>query len=200
MTQQPPVDRSWAPSCPPDECELISALREGDLEAWGEVYRTYRRAARVAAARVVLDSSVAEDLTQEAFLILPQALRGFRGECRLRAFILSITHNLARHHLRALYRRRRAMVEHAAIPEITVVASPEHLLARRQMGFAIARALATLSPERQTAFLLHEHMGHSAPEAARLTHALETTVRTRVYYARQQLREALANDGYARSA
>jgi DNA-directed RNA polymerase specialized sigma24 family protein len=62
------------------------------------------------------------------------------------------------------------------------------------MGAAISQALATLPTERQRAFLLHDHLGHTAPETARLTRALEATVRTRVHYARQRLREVLSGE------
>jgi RNA polymerase sigma-70 factor (ECF subfamily) len=192
--RQLPVDRTYFGRSLREECEIIAALRAGDTEAWGDVYRKHRKAAQAAATRVVLDQSIAEDLTQEAFLILPQALRGFRGQCSLRTFIVSITHNLARHQLRAQFRRRRALHGYAQIPETRVVFSPEQLLVRRQIGATITRALATLPAERQRAFLLREHLGHTASETARLTRALEPTVRTRVHYARQRLREVLSSE------
>ena len=142
MMRQLPVDRTCLIRPRLDEREVIAALRAGDIDAWGEVYRNHRKAAQSAANRIVLDPNIAEDLTQEAFLILPQALHGFRGDCTLRTFIVSITHNLARHHLRAHFRRRRAMAGYANIPETRVVLSPEQLMVRRQLGVTITRALA----------------------------------------------------------
>ena len=197
MYRELPTDRTRVGPLPQEECDIIAALRAGDSEIWGEVYRTHRKAAHSAANRIIRDSSVAEDLAQETFLILPEALQGFRGDCTLRTFIVSITHNLARHHLRAHFRRHRAIVGYSQVPRIRVAPSPEQHLVRRQLGSEIGRALAKLSTERQTAFLLYEHLGHSASEIARLTRAPAATVRTRVHYARRGLREVLSNSGFA---
>jgi RNA polymerase sigma-70 factor, ECF subfamily len=182
------------------ECEIIAALREGDSETLGEVYRDHREATHAVAARMILDASTAEDITQEAFLILPGALRGFRGGCSLRTFIIAIAVNLARHHERASFRRRHGMARYAKAPEIRAVLSPEQLMLQRQLGAAILQALAKLPTEKQTAFLLCEHFGHSSVEIAHLTRIPAATVRTRVHKARLSLREALSSEGYMISA
>jgi RNA polymerase sigma-70 factor (ECF subfamily) len=179
---------------------LVSALREGDPDALGKVYLEYRKAVRSTLCRMVADRSVADDLTQETFLLLPQAIQTFREGCSLKTFVVSIAMNLGRHHIRTTLRRRRVLSGYAELPELRLAESPEQLLARRQLGSTIVQALSRLSPDKQQTFMLREYHEYSSLETAQMTRAPEATVRTRVHHARRMLREALGHRGYENAA
>jgi RNA polymerase sigma-70 factor (ECF subfamily) len=200
MTRQHAIGRTDLDRPRREDTELVASLCAGDSEALGEVYLVHRKAVHSVIARIVVDRSVADDLTQETFLVLPQALKNFRGGCMLRTFITSIAVNLARHHTRTAIRRRLAITRFTEFPGSSPVFSPEQLLAQRQLGAVISQALSKLSPAKQETFLLREYHEHSSLETAQLTHAPEATVRTRVHHARRMLREALAHQGYESAA
>jgi RNA polymerase sigma-70 factor (ECF subfamily) len=200
MTWQIPSDRTDCGRAQREDAEIITALCAGDTEVLGEVYVAHKKAVLAVITRLVVERSFAEDLAQETFLLLPSALKGFRGGCSLRTFIISIAVNLARHQVRNTIRRRQSMVRYAQLPEMRFVVSPEQSFAHRQLGAAIVRALDRLSPEKRETFLLREYHEHSSLETAELVSAPEATVRTRVHHARKTLRAALVHEGYESAA
>src|SRR5262245_32770545 len=88
--------------------ELVDRLRAGDRAAVEQAYVTHHAAIRAFARRLVGDEATAEDLVHDTFLALPRAIRKFRGESALRAFLIGVAINHARRHIRAAMRRRRA--------------------------------------------------------------------------------------------
>lgn len=200
MAQRPAFGRTALGQTSDDALELVSALREGDPDALEQAYVLYRKAVRGVLCRLVADSSVADDLTQETFLLLPQAIQNFREGCALKTFVVSIAMNLGRHHVRTTLRRRRVLCGYADLPELKLAESPEQLLARRQLGAAIAQALSRLSKDKQQTFILREYHEYSSLETAQMTCSPEATVRTRVHHARRMLREALGHRGYETAA
>lgn len=200
MATLPTPQRTASGQSRRDESEIIQALCSSDPQALGRAYVEHRKAVLGVVSRLCHEPSAAEDLTQETFLLLPQALRGFRGGCSLRTFITSIAVNLARHHTRNQMRRRNALYRYIEAPELRLVPSPEQLLLQRQLGQAISDALAGLSEDKQVTFILRECEEHSSKETAELTRVPEATVRTRVHHARRVLRDSLAHAGYETAA
>jgi RNA polymerase sigma-70 factor (ECF subfamily) len=200
MTRQALTDRTGGERASVLDAELIAALGAGDPSALGTAYLEHKKAVLLATTRLVIDRSIAEDLAQETFMVLPQALKTFRGGCSLRTFVVSIAVNLARHHVRNTIRRRQALHRYAEIPELRVMPSPEQVLLQRQLGQSIVRALRQLSPEKQETFLLREYHEHTSLETAELVNAPEATVRTRVHHARRTLQQVLSQEGYERAA
>jgi RNA polymerase sigma-70 factor (ECF subfamily) len=175
------------------EEDLADRLRRGDPQAVREAYDAHHAAIRAFARRLVPDA--AEDLVQEVFVTLPSAARRFRRESTLRTFLFSIAVNHARHFARAAARRRRLL--RAAEPEPAGAASnPERDAGRRELAEALARALHELPLDQRIAFVLVDVQEKSGPEAAEIVGCPEATIRTRVFHARQKLREALEREGF----
>jgi RNA polymerase sigma-70 factor (ECF subfamily) len=170
--------------------QVIEALRRGDMAALGLVYDEHHEPVRAFARRLLGDASEAEDLVQEKFLALPRAAKGFRGDAPLRAFILGVAANHARHHVRAAARRRAAHAR-SAPEEAPPPSSPEARAERRRLGAALTRALDDLPFEQRVAVVLCEVEERTAKEAAQIVGAPEATIRTRVFHAKKKLREAL---------
>src|SRR4051812_35528156 len=101
----------------PDD-DLITRLRAGDRQAVEQAYVAHQAAIRGFARRLVGDVPTAEDLVHETFVALPRAIRRFRGQGSLRAFLIGIAVNHARRHVRAAMRRRRATERLTAIHEV----------------------------------------------------------------------------------
>jgi RNA polymerase sigma-70 factor (ECF subfamily) len=200
MNRQAFTDRFSDESLRQKDALSIRAISRGVPEALGAAYIEHKKAVLAAITRLLIDRSVAEDLAQETFLLLPQALKNFRGGCSLRTFIVSIGVNLARHHVRNTVRREKSLVKYAQMTGLTKVVSPEQLLLQRQLGKSILRALELLSYEKQETFLLREFHEHSSLETAKMVAVPEATVRTRVHHARRTLQQALSIEGYERAA
>lgn len=174
---------------------LASRIADGEARAVGEAYDAHHGAVRAFARRLVADESVAEDLVHDTFVALPRAASGFRGDSALRTFLLSITVNLARHHVRAATRRRAATLRWGREPR-TPPETPEHVARRIELGRALTRALDELPLDQRVAFVLCEVEERAAREVSEITGAPEATVRTRLFHAKRKLRELLDRGGY----
>src|SRR5438067_6223658 len=96
-----------------DDQALVARVHARDPGALDEVYQRYARAVQSLAFRIVGDSAIAEDVTQEVFLKLwrqPESYNPERGA--LGSWLLSVAHNRAIDVLR----RRKVREEHP-LPE-----------------------------------------------------------------------------------
>jgi len=80
--------------------ELISGFLNGSAEDFEELVRRYEREVYCTALHMVGNREEARDITQEAFLRVLKGLRELKDQMRFRPWLLSITVNLARDHLR----------------------------------------------------------------------------------------------------
>ena len=90
-----------------DDTELLDAARRGETEAYAELYRRYRPAARSAAASLRVPRCEREDVIEEAFANILAALRKGRGPSEsfrpyLVAAVRNITFSRSRAHGRAM--------------------------------------------------------------------------------------------------
>jgi RNA polymerase sigma-70 factor (ECF subfamily) len=170
--------------------ELLARLRSGELAALGDAYDAHHTHVRAFAQRLLGDDSAAEDLVQETFLTLPRVVRRFRGDASLRTFLVSIAVRHASHYLRAAARRRAAMDRAAREPRLDTPA-PDAEAERAQLADVLLRALDALPIDQRVAVVLCEVEGYTSTEAARVVGVPEGTVRTRLFHAKQKLRELL---------
>jgi RNA polymerase sigma-70 factor (ECF subfamily) len=171
------------------EQDLAHRLRAGDRDAVEEAYLAHHTAIRAFARRLVGDQATAEDLVHDTFLALPRAIRRFRGDGSLRAFLIGVAVNHARRHVRSAARRRRAAERLAARDQLspaTIDATEQ--LARKRLADRLSTALDRLSIEQRIAFVLCEAEQRTSVEVAELLGIPEGTVRTRLYHARRKLR------------
>jgi RNA polymerase sigma-70 factor (ECF subfamily) len=174
------------------DSDLVARLRDGDRAAVEEAYVAHHAAIRGFARRLVGDAAAAEDIVHEAFVALPRAIRRFRGESSLRAFLIGVAANHSRRHVRSAMRRRRATERLAAHEELrprTVDATSE--LINRQLANRLWAALDALPIDQRIAFVLCEAEQRTSVEVAEIVGAPEGTVRTRLFHAKRKLREML---------
>lgn len=161
-----------------------------DPSAIDEVYREHHAALRGFARRIVGDHDTAEDLVHDVFVVLPDAIKRFRGESSLRTFLSAIALRRAHKFIRSASRRRNAMTRLAEQP-VQDAPAPDNALARNQMAAILYRALDKLPDDQRTAFILCEIDQMTAGEAGEIAGAPEATMRTRLFHARKKLRALL---------
>lgn len=194
-----PVTAIPMPFSPADEAvddgdQLVARLREGDREAVEQTYLAHHAAIRGFARRLVGDDTSAEDIVHETFLALPRAIRRFRGDGSLRAFLIGVAVNHARRSVRSAMRRRRAterLAEREQLQPQTVHATDE--LMRKQLADQLSAALDRLPIDQRVVFVLCEAEQRTSVEVAQIVGAPEGTVRTRLFHAKRKLRELLGD-------
>jgi RNA polymerase sigma-70 factor (ECF subfamily) len=156
----------------------------------------YQRPVFALLSRLVGRGPHVEDLAQEAFLKAFRALPGFEpaGAARLSTWLLTIATHLA---LDARKRKRIPSVSMddapaaASLSSLASQGTPETEIARRELGQALARAAARLSDDMRAAFLLADVHGFTMKEIALALSIPENTAKTRVFRAREQMRESM---------
>lgn len=172
------------------EGRRVAELRAGDLEALGTLFDLHHASLRTFAMRFLGDAAAAEDLVQDVFLALPDAIARYRGEAPLKSFLVAMAANLSKNHVRAAA-RRRAMIAKAALEPVPQATRPDAELERERLGGMLQRALDELGHEHRVAFVLCEIEERTSPEVAQLLGIPEATVRTRLFHAKKKLRELL---------
>lgn len=126
----------------------------------------------------------AEDLTQQTFLRAWEALPKFRGDSSLSTWLHSIAYHEYTHWLRS---RRES------IPLDELIETPD-LQAEQSLEAVLLRwAIARLDNEHREVFVLHYVQGFSVNEIAQIVGVPRGTVKSRLFFARQKLRELLSD-------
>src|SRR3982751_698472 len=185
---------------PSTDEELVARSMGGDLDSFNQLVLRWERPIYALAYRVIGREEDARDVAQETFLRAFRALKGFKGQAKFSSWLYRITLNLCRDWIR---RERRAPVAQAPegvdiielAGESTPVESIEDLVARREIGRAVARAMAQLPDEQRTAIVLKEYHGLTFQEIADLQGCPLSTVKTRLYQGLSVLRRHLESQG-----
>src|ERR1043165_6686870 len=167
----------------------------GQLDALQELYDRYRVMAYSIALRITADSSLAEDVVQDAFLgVWRNAGRYVEGRGSVKTWLLSIVH----HRAVDAVRRRRPTTE---LPEREDVPPPALTLPDVWNDVAagldrdeIAAAMATLSDVQREAIELAYWGGLTQQEISERTGTPLGTVKSRVRLGLLSLRRALGGE------
>jgi RNA polymerase sigma-70 factor, ECF subfamily len=194
---------------PPDlrertDQEVVALAREGDERAFRELVRRYERPVFSLVFRMVRNRELAEDLSQETFIKVLNAIGTYRPEFKFSSWVFKIANNAAIDHLR---RRELDTLSldgspHAETPEMVEATALQigergesqlDEVANRELGQAIERAIDRLRPEYRSCILLRHVEGRSYEEIAGMLDLPLGTVKTYIHRARNELRIALAD-------
>jgi RNA polymerase sigma-70 factor (ECF subfamily) len=165
------------------QTDLIAAVRAGSPDALGEMFVRYADVLLALAYRLTASRVEAEDVVQDVFVGLPEALRGYEEQGRLEAWLKRVTLRHALMRMRAASRRPES-----PLFEAQEISAAGHDLAMRM---TIDAALARLSEALRTVFVLHEIEGYSHAEIGEALGIRAGTSEVRLFRARAFLRAAL---------
>jgi RNA polymerase sigma-70 factor (ECF subfamily) len=168
----------------PDPRTLARA-REGDLGAFEELVRAYQADVFRFAWHLTRDRTMAEDVTQDAFLRAFRFFKSYRGDSKFSSWLFRITRNCAMDSMR---RQRSLVARHERQGQVGAMFSDP--VARAELD----AALGAVSEEHREPFLLIEVFGLSYQEAADVLGIRVGTVKSRMHRARAALCRALADD------
>jgi RNA polymerase sigma-70 factor (ECF subfamily) len=187
-----------------NDAELIRAAQQGDQAAFEELVRQYDQPVLRLALHLTGSEQEAQDIYQEAFLKVYRNLSSFRFECSFYTWIYRIVSNLCMDYLRRKQVRKEDPSVRTSsegeefdlleqVPDERSGASPEHDLARRELGARIARALTKLSPRERMVFEMKHYQGLKLRTIGEALNTTEETAKNTLFRATQKLRAALAD-------
>lgn len=184
-----------------DEVALVERSRDGDLNAYDELVRRYQERIYGTIYHMTSNHEDANDLAQETFIKAFQALKSFKGGSSFYTWIYRIAVNKTINFLKQRKNRSSMSLndlDFNAENDPDLVALISHKTPRREAGLAelqkkLNEAMGKLSEVHRLVVTLHDVQGVPHEEIARIMDCNIGTVRSRLFYARQQLQGSLAD-------
>jgi len=171
--------------------ELVARHRQGDTDAFGEIYRRHAGRLYGVAYRMVGHAGEAEDLLQEIFLQAHRKLGGFKGQSALATWLYRLAMNHCLDHLRSKASRMSRATGSLDVDEVPPPAAPAGAVELTVSRLDLERAIAQLPEGCRAAFLLHDVEGFEHREVAEMLGIAEGTSKSQVHKARLRLRATL---------
>ena len=178
------------------DAEVIRRAQEGDAKMFESLYASHCRRVYALCLRMVRNTADAEDLTQEAFLLLFRKLHTFRGESAFSSWLHRLVVNTVLMHL-----RKKSLpaisIEAASSPDTDAarsrreIAGPDLLLEGSIDRINLGRCIAQLPAGSRAIFVLHDIQGYQHREIAKMLGRSEGVSKSQLHKARKRLRELL---------
>lgn len=174
----------------PDDLTLLRRVADGDRDAFRRLYSQYHRRLHRFLMRLTRDRQLAEEVINDTMLVVWQHARDFRGASRVSTWILGIGYRRA---LKSLERRRNSSAQDVIVATCTTPSASllDALSHGAETHNWVDVALTHLSPEHRMVLELAYFLGLSCEEIAEVAECPLGTVKTRMFYGRERLRQVL---------
>jgi RNA polymerase sigma-70 factor, ECF subfamily len=202
MIMAEPVERTESElPAPEHESELVRRARKGDLAAYDDLVRRYQERIYATIYHMTSNHEDANDLAQDSFIKAFQALKSFKGGSTFYTWLYRIAVNKTINFLKQRKNRTHMSlndIDFNAEHDTDLIALISEKTPRRDAGLnelqkKLNEALLKLSEPHRLVIVLHDVQGQSHEEIAEIMHCNIGTVRSRLFYARQQMQAELAD-------
>ena len=194
------------PGSPPapdsqDERTLVKRAKAGDMGAYDELVKLYQERIYATIYHMTSNHEDANDLTQETFIKAFQALKSFKGDSSFFTWVYRIAVNKTINFL-----KQRKNKTHLSLNDLDfnaehdpdLVALISDKTPRREVNLTelqekLNAAMRKLSEVHRLVVTLHDVQGLSHEEIGEIMDCNTGTVRSRLFYARQQLQAYLSD-------
>ena len=181
------------------EDKLVDGLKQGQEAAFRALIRQYQGRLFSVAYGITQDREESLDIVQEVFLKVYQSVSNFREQSKLSTWLHRITVNHClnwKRRWRSRFRWHHRPLESEESGDYPELGSdenfPEKLYQDKEFKKIFQAELKKLPAEARIVFVLKEIEGLSYDEIADTLRIRRGTVSSRLFYARQKLRVALA--------
>jgi len=182
--------------------QVIELARNGRESAYRELIGRYQRPVFSLIYRLVRNREQAEDLAQDTFIKVLNALDRYDPSYKFSSWIFKIAHNTALDQLRrrepdtlsldgSPHARTADEVEATTVTAVATDENPEQYTSSREVGREIEHALGMIRVEYRTAIVLWHIEGRPYEEIAEIMGLPLGTVKTYIHRGRKELRQHL---------
>ncbi|MFQ5739436.1 MAG: RNA polymerase sigma factor [Acidobacteriota bacterium] len=178
----------------PLEASLITRVQQRDENAFQELFSRFRQKIFRTALRILKEEQSAEDALQETFINVYRAAGRFRGDSKLGTWINRIAVNVCLEILRKNKKHQQRTEEDISENSKLLderIASPFEKVRRNEVREKVQNALARLGSKHRTVVKLHDLRGFTIREIASQLGVAEGTVKSRLFYGREELKRQL---------
>lgn len=184
-----------------EDLALVTRAKNEDASAYDELIRRYQERIYATVYHMTSNHEDANDLTQETFIKAYRALKSFKGDSSFYTWVYRIAINKTINFL-----KQRKNKFHMSLNDLDFNAEHDPDLVslvsdktpRRDLGLTelqekLNAAMQKLSDVHRMVVTLHDVQGLSHDEIAEIMDCNVGTVRSRLFYARQQLQGSLSD-------
>jgi RNA polymerase sigma-70 factor (ECF subfamily) len=191
----PMVATSAAPGQQSDR-ELVERVAGGDRAAVRLLFMRHHARIYRFVARQTGSEMMADDIANEVFLELWRQAPAFQGRSEVSTWLLGIARFKA---LSALRKKKEVEIDEEAAAAVPDTAdTPEVAVMKDDKATALRGMVNALPEEHRTVIDLAYYHSKSVAEIAEILEIPVATVKTRMFYARKKLGEALQAAGFER--
>jgi len=177
------------------EADLVKQARHGDLSAYDELVRRYQERIYATIYHMTANHEDANDLAQESFIKAFSALKSFKGGSSFYTWLYRIAVNKTINFLKQRKNKYHLSLNdidmnaenHPDLVALTSDKTPFREANLTELQKKLNEALLKLSEPHRLVVVLHDVQGQSHDEIAEIMGCNIGTVRSRLFYARQQL-------------
>ena len=185
-----------------EDYELVSSCKKGDVDAFEVLVKKHQRRMLNIAYRMIGNYEEACEIVQDAFVSAYRNLKGFKGKSKLSTWLYTIVMNLSKNRLKQLktqLHREKFSIDNPILTndgQIKVEpasSEPSALekLEKRDVQQKVQGCINSLDDEFREVLILRDIQGFSYGEISDLLKAPEGTVKSRLFRAREAVKDCL---------
>jgi RNA polymerase sigma-70 factor (family 1) len=174
---------------------LVNALREGDKEAFAEIYNRFHKPVYRYLISMIKVPEHTEDLVHEIFLKLWEIRQRLDIHTNFQAYIFRVAHNKAVDEIRKMVHDRRLRAELSYKYQELTISQNESPSQLNHYDKLVEQALDSLTPQRRKVYELCRIEGKTYQDAADELNLTHNTVKEHMSKAMASLRHFLAERG-----
>ena len=187
---------------PESEASLIADLKQGDSKAYQQAVRRYSPG-MLAVARFYLDHSSAEEIVQDCWVTVIDAIQKFEGRSGLKTWLHRIVANRCKNRLRTAKRevatdfsetlepelasRFNATGRWELPPKLQCHESADTLLENDALSDCLDKHLSALPENQRSALMLYEGHQHKSDDVCNILDVSASNLRVLLHRARQKI-------------
>lgn len=184
-----------------EDLALVKRAKNEDATAYDELIRRYQERIYATIYHMTSNHEDANDLTQETFIKAYRALKSFKGDSSFYTWVYRIAVNKTINFLKQRKNRYHMSLNDLDFsvendPDLVALISdktPRRDLNLSELQDKLNAAMQKLSEAHRMVVILHDIQGLSHDEIAEMMNCNVGTVRSRLFYARQQLQATLSD-------
>lgn len=185
------------------DVELVQRAKSGDTHAFDQLVMKYSRKLYGLIYHMTSNTEDTHDLLQETFAKAYRSLGRFRGKSSFYTWVYKIAVNMTLNHLKKKKRRSgpsysdeaNGLMNDPAFIDHDYLANPRRHSNIHELHQKLNEALMKLSDGHRSVVTMFDIQGMPHAEISRVLGVSEGTVRSRLYYAHQQLQGHLKGYG-----
>lgn len=174
-----------------DEISLVDRCRRQEAEAYDEFVNRFKCTIYRIALRILKDQSAAEDAVQETLINVFRSIGRFRGEAKISTWLNRIATNVCLEILRRGKKQKEDSFEelkNALEDSLLHNESPFNAVYQQELGSRLRSLLGRVSEKQREIVRMHDLEGLTIKEIAESLAISEGTVKSRLFYGRQECR------------